>query len=346
MINKRQSADVTHRPSGTGRDLRTATQPFADLSPDVVLDAAASVGFESDGRLLALNSYENRVYQLGTDEGLLILKFYRPGRWSDEQIGEEHAFTAEMADAELPVAAPFQVDGKSLFRFAAYRFAVFPWMRGRPPELDQPQARAMLGRALARMHRIGALARFRVRPALTPARLGHEARASVLASGLVPEGLESRYASAAAALLERIDALFREVGDVQRIRIHGDCHLGNLLWNEQGPVFVDLDDCMMGPRIQDLWMLLSGAPHEQQRQWGELLEGYQQFGDFDFRELRLIEPLRGLRMLHHAAWVAQRWQDPAFPRAFPWFGETRNWESYVTDLIEQSITIDSQPLMQ
>jgi Ser/Thr protein kinase RdoA (MazF antagonist) len=321
-------------------------RPFAALSPDVVLDAAASVGFECDGRLLALNSYENRVYQLGTPDGLLILKFYRPGRWSDAQIGEEHSFTVELGAAELPVAAPLQVDGRTLFVFDAYRFAVFPWMRGRAPELDQPEARAMLGRALGRMHRIGAVASFRVRPQLTLARLGYEARAAVLASGLVPEGLETRYAQTAGALLEQIDALFEEVGPVQRVRIHGDCHLGNLLWNEHGPVFVDLDDCMTGPRIQDLWMLLSGAPHEQQRQWAELLEGYQQFADFDFRELRLIEPLRGLRMLHHAAWVAQRWLDPAFPRAFPWFGEARNWESYVTDLAEQSITIDNQPLLQ
>ena len=321
-------------------------RPFAALSPDVVLDAAASVGFECDGRLLALNSYENRVYQLGSTAGLLILKFYRPRRWSDEQIGEEHSFTAELAAAELPVAAPLTVQGRTLFRFDAYRFAVFPWMRGRAPELDQPEARAMLGRALGRMHRIGAVRGFAARPRLTPVRLGHEARAAVLASGLVPEGLEARYAQAAAALLERIDALFQEVGAIQGIRIHGDCHLGNLLWNEHGPVFVDLDDCMTGPRVQDLWMLLSGAAHEQQRQWGELLEGYQQFAEFDFRELRLIEPLRGLRMLHHAAWVAQRWQDPAFPRAFPWFGEARNWESYVTDLVEQSITIDDQPLLQ
>jgi Ser/Thr protein kinase RdoA (MazF antagonist) len=346
MINKRENADVTHRPSGAGRRRASDPRPFAGLSPDVVLDAATSVGFECDGRLLALNSYENRVYQLGSAEGLLILKFYRPGRWSDEQIGEEHSFTAELAAAELPVAAPLRVDGRSLFRFGDYRFAVFPWMRGRSPELDQPEARTMLGRALGRMHRIGAVAGFVARPALTPSRLGHEARAAVLASGLVPEGLETRYASAAGALLERIDALFQEVGALQRVRIHDDCHLGNLLWNERGPVFVDLDDCMMGPRVQDLWMLLSGAAHEQQRQWGELLEGYQQFADFDFRELRLIEPLRGLRMLHHAAWVAQRWQDPAFPRAFPWFGEARNWESYVTDLAEQSITIDDQPLLQ
>jgi Ser/Thr protein kinase RdoA (MazF antagonist) len=320
--------------------------PFARLSPQVVLDAAASVGFDGDGRLLALNSYENRVYQLGVDGGLVVLKFYRPARWSDEQIAEEHEFTAELAAAELPVAAPLAVEGRTLFRFDEFRFAVFTYMRGRPPELDQAEARAMLGRALARLHRIGAVRPFRVRARLSVARLGHAAREAVLASGLVPQGLESRYAQVAELLLAHIEAVFSEVGTLSYVRLHGDCHLGNLLWNEHGPVFVDLDDCLSGPRIQDLWMLLSGASYEQQRQWAELMQGYEQFGDFDFREVRLIEPLRGLRMLHHAAWVAQRWSDPAFPRAFPWFGEARNWESYVTDLAEQSITIENQPLLQ
>ncbi len=322
------------------------SQPFAGLSPDVVLDAAASAGFEVDGRLLALNSYENRVYQIGErSRGLLVLKFYRAGRWSDEQIGEEHELTAELAAAEMPVASPLAVDGRTLLRYRDFRFAVFPWMRGRSPELDRPDARAMLGRALARMHRIGAVTPFRSRPRLTVERLGHDARAAVLASGLLPEGLIERYAEVSSLLLERIESLMESVGRVTEARIHGDCHLGNLLWSEQGPVFVDLDDCMMGPRVQDLWMLLSGPPYEQQRQWEELLSGYEQFSDFDFREVRLVEPLRGLRMLHHAGWVAQRWNDPAFPRAFPWFGETRNWESYVTDLLEQSITIESQPLL-
>ncbi len=322
------------------------SQPFAGLSPEVVLDAAASAGFEVDGRLLALNSYENRVYQIGErSRGLLVLKFYRAGRWSDEQIGEEHELTAELAAAEMPVAAPLAVDGRTLLRYRDFRFAVFPWMRGRSPELDRPDARAMLGRALARMHRIGAVTPFRSRPHLTVERLGHDARAAVLASGLLPDGLIERYAEVSSLLLERIESLMQSVGRVTEARIHGDCHLGNLLWSEQGPVFVDLDDCMMGPRVQDLWMLLSGPPYEQQRQWEELLSGYEQFSDFDFREVRLVEPLRGLRMLHHAGWVAQRWNDPAFPRAFPWFGETRNWESYVTDLLEQSITIESQPLL-
>ncbi len=334
MINKARRGNVTD------------PTPFAGLSPEVVLDASASAGFEADGRLLALNSYENRVYQLETAQGLLVLKFYRTGRWSDEQIGEEHALTAELAAAELPVAAPVAVGGRTLLRFEGFRFAVFPWMRGRAPELDRPEAREMLGRALARMHRLGAIRPFRFRPRLTVERLGHAARAAVLASGLLPESLTDRYAQASQLLLERVEALMQDVGPVEEVRLHGDCHLGNLLWSEHGPVFVDLDDCMTGPRVQDLWMLFSGTPAEQRREWDELLTGYQQFADFDFREVRLIEALRALRMLHHAGWVAQRWADPAFPRAFPWFGETRHWESYVTDLLEQSITIENQPLLQ
>jgi Ser/Thr protein kinase RdoA (MazF antagonist) len=328
------------------RGIASDPRPFAGLSPEVVFDAAESAGFHGGGRLLALNSYENRVYQLEASGGLLVLKFYRTGRWSDAQIGEEHELTTELAAAELPVAAPIAVDGRTLLRHRNFRFAVFPWMRGRPPELDRPGAREMLGRALARMHRIGAVRRFGFRPRLTVERLGREARAAVLASSLLPEMLAQRYAQASEQLLERVDSLMRDVGPVEEVRLHGDCHLGNLLWNEQGPVFVDLDDCMMGPRVQDLWMLFSGSPAEQRREWDELLTGYQQFGDFDFREVRLIEALRALRMLHHAGWVAQRWADPAFPRAFPWFGETRHWESYVTDLLEQSITIEDQPLLQ
>ncbi|MGH8258378.1 MAG: serine/threonine protein kinase [Steroidobacteraceae bacterium] len=320
--------------------------PFAGLSPEVVLDAAAAAGFECDGRLLALNSYENRVYQLESEGRRLVLKFYRAGRWSDEQIGEEHEFTAELAAAELPVAAPIPVGERTLLRHAGFRYAVFPWMRGRAPELDRPEAREMLGRALARLHRLGAVRPFRHRPRLSIERLGREARAAVLASDLLPEGLADRYAQVSERLLDLVADVFGEVGRVRELRLHGDCHLGNLLWNEHGALFVDLDDCMTGPAVQDLWMLFSGPPAEQRREWDELLAGYQQFADFDYREVRLIEPLRALRMLHHAGWVAQRWRDPAFPRAFPWFGEIRHWESYVTDLMEQTVTIENQPLLQ
>jgi Ser/Thr protein kinase RdoA (MazF antagonist) len=322
-----------------------AVMPFAGLSPDVVLDAAASLGFECDGRLFALNSYENRVYQMGRPEGALVLKFYRPARWTDAQIAEEHAFTAELAAAEMAVASPMQIEGRTLFRFNDFRFAVFPWLRGRSPELDAPESRAMLGRALARIHRIGGVQPFRVRVKLSIERFGFQARDQVLDSGLLPENMEESYLRATDALLERVERVFDEVGATRQIRLHGDCHLGNLLWNEHGPVFVDLDDCMTGPAIQDLWMLLSGSGSEQQLQWRELVEGYEQFGVLDYGELRLVEPLRSLRMLHHAAWLATRWSDPAFPRAFPWFGGVRYWEEHVNDLLAQVAAVDDPPLL-
>ena len=331
MINKRRTSDL---------------RPFSGLTPEVVLDAAAAFGLEPDGRLFALNSYENRVYQLGAAERQLVLKFYRPARWSDAQIGEEHQFTAELAAAELPVAAPLAIGGETLLRYREFRFAAFPWMSGRAPELDAPEARELLGRSIARLHRLGAVRPFAARPSIGVQRLGWEARAQVLASELLPEALRERYSSVSGALLERVTAAFAAAAPVHESRIHGDCHLGNLLWDEHGPLFVDLDDCAMGPRVQDLWMMLSGSPDEQQHQWQELLGGYQQFADFDFREVLLIEPLRALRMLHHAGWVVSRWADPAFPRAFPWAGEPRYWESYLNDLLEQHATIDEPPLLQ
>jgi Ser/Thr protein kinase RdoA (MazF antagonist) len=323
-----------------------ARQPFSGLTPEVVLDAAAAFGLEPDGRLFALNSYENRVYQLGAGERHLVLKFYRPARWSDAQIIEEHRFTAELASAELPVAAPLLIGGETLLTFDKFRFAAFPWMRGRAPELDAPEARQLLGRSLARIHQIGATRSFTARPRIGVQRLGWEARARVLASEMLPEAMRERYSSVSGALLERVSAAFAAAESVRQIRVHGDCHLGNLLWNEHGPVFVDLDDCAMGPCVQDLWMMLSGEPPEQQRQWGELLEGYRQFADFDYLEVTLIEPLRALRMLHHAAWVVHRWSDPAFPRAFPWTAEPRYWEGYVQDLMEQIAVIAEPPLLQ
>jgi Ser/Thr protein kinase RdoA (MazF antagonist) len=321
-------------------------QPFAGLTPEVVLDAAAAVGLVPDGRMFALNSYENRVYQLGAERGQLVLKFYRPARWSDAQIAEEHEFAAQLAAATLAVAAPLVIDGQTLLRYGEFRFAAFPWMRGRAPELDAPEARQMLGRSLARLHQVGAQAPFRVRPRIDVDRLGWQARRQVLGSALLPEALRERYATVSAALLEQVSASFTSAGALAQLRLHGDCHLGNLLWDEHGPVFVDLDDCATGVRVQDLWMLLSGSASEQQHQWSELLEGYRQFADFDFRELRLIEPLRALRMLHHAAWVAHRWGDPAFPRAFPWVGEARYWEGYLQDLLEQIDAIQDPPLLQ
>jgi Ser/Thr protein kinase RdoA (MazF antagonist) len=320
--------------------------PFSGLSPDVVLDAATSVGLEPDGILFALNSYENRVYQLGRGEGALVLKFYRPARWRDEQIIEEHGFAVELAAADLPVAAPVAIAGETLLRFGEFRFAAFPWQRGRAPELDAHESRAILGRSLARLHQVGAARTFKTRARLSVERLGWEGRKQVLASELLPQSLATRYADVSAALLERVTAEFTAVGAVGQLRIHGDCHLGNVLWNERGPVFVDLDDCLSGPRIQDLWMLLAGSADEQKRQWTEIMEGYTQFAVFDYRELQLVEPLRALRMMHHAAWVAHRWGDPAFPKAFPWFAQPRYWEGYIGDLLEQADAIADPPLLR
>jgi Ser/Thr protein kinase RdoA (MazF antagonist) len=321
-------------------------QPFAGLTPEAVLDAGSAFQLDPDGRLFALNSYENRVYQMGIGEGQLVLKFYRPGRWTDAQILEEHEFTAELAAAEMQVASPRVIGGTSLLRFQDFRFAAFPWMRGRAPELDAPDARVLLGRALGRFHQIGATRPFAVRPQISVQRLGWEAREQVLDSTLLPERLTERYEDISEELLERIGEAFDAAGDFRKIRLHGDCHMGNLLWNEQGPVFVDLDDCASGPRVQDLWMMLSGSPDEQQHQWAQLLEGYRQFTDFDYAEVRLVEPLRSLRMLHHAAWVSHRWADPAFPRAFPWIGEERYWEGYLGDLRDQLAQIEDPPLLR
>jgi Ser/Thr protein kinase RdoA (MazF antagonist) len=337
---------MINRKSGRGAADAAAARPFEALSPDVVLDAAASVGIEGDGRLLALNSYENRVYQLGTDTGNQVLKFYRAGRWSDAQIAEEHEFTAQMAAAELPVAAPLQIAGRDAVQIPGIPLLRVSLDAGARAGARCRESLTLLGRAIARMHQIGCLQPFAVRPWLTSERLGWQALETVLASELIPAELARRYEEVARELLEAVETVFESAGEVGAIRIHGDCHLGNLLWNERGPVFVDLDDCMMGPRVQDLWMLLSGPPDAQQRQWAEILEGYQQFANFDYREVLLVEALRSLRMLHHAAWVAQRWRDPAFPRAFPWFGERRNWENYILDLLEQSSNMREQPLLQ
>jgi Ser/Thr protein kinase RdoA (MazF antagonist) len=313
--------------------------PFSGLTPDAVLDAAEAVGLEPDGHVFALNSYENRVYRLGTQGGPpVVLKFYRAGRWSDAQILEEHAFATELAGAEIPVVAPLRLGDSTLRQVGAFRLAAFPLQPGGAPDLDRPEARELLGRTLGRIHAIGALRPFLVRPSMAGDLLGRRARSTVLASGQLPEHLRERYARVSIELIEHIDAA--GLSEWRRIRLHGDCHLGNILWQPQGPtqgpVFVDLDDCMNGPAIQDLWMFLSGNRDERQGQWAELLAGYQRFATFEHGQTRLVEPLRAVRMLNHAAWIAERWADPAFPRAFPWFGEARFWEQHVNDLHEQA----------
>lgn len=324
----------------------SAPAPFDALDPDAVFAAAESIGLDPSGRLFALNSYENRVYQLGDEQGgLWVLKFYRPERWSDAAIDEEHAFTFDLAEADLPVAAPLQRDGRSLFVHRGQRFAAFPYLAGRAPELDDPATLALLGRTLARIHAVGARQSFAHRPVLSVARLGDGARTQVLASGFVPEALRGQYARVSEQVIGRVRQNVDNFGPLPRLRIHGDCHAGNILWRDNGPLFVDLDDCMSGPRIQDLWMFLAGDAASQQASWAALMEGYEVFGEFDFAELTLVESLRSLRILQHAAWIANRWSDPAFPRAFPWFGEARFWERHICDLFEQLAAMDDPPIL-
>jgi Ser/Thr protein kinase RdoA (MazF antagonist) len=324
----------------------SAPAPFDSLHPDAVFAAAESIGLEPSGRLFALNSYENRVYQLGTEEGALwVLKFYRPARWTDAQIDEEHEFTFELADAELPVAAPHRVDGESLFVHAGLRFAAFPYLAGRAPELDDNATLTLLGRTLARIHAIGGRHRFSHRPSLELDRLGVRARDAVLDSGFVPDALVEQYERVSEQIIGRVRQCFEGFGPLPRVRIHGDCHGGNILWRENGPLFVDLDDCMSGPRIQDLWMFLSGDAANQQSSWAAIMEGYELFGQFDYAELTLVEALRSLRILHYASWIATRWQDPAFPRAFPWFADARFWERHLSDLFEQMAAMDDPPIL-
>jgi len=318
--------------------------PYYRLDPDTVIQAIESVGLECDGRLLALNSYENRVYQVGIEETLpLVTKFYRPGRWSDVQILEEHSFSLEIADAEIPLVPPMEINGQTLHEHDGLRFALFERRGGHAPELDQKDTRIWLGRFLGRIHAIGAASDFETRPELTIESFGQEPVKALLDGQWLPPHLETAFSSLSADLLTSIDAAFERSGEYTKIRLHGDCHPGNILWRD-GPLFVDLDDCRSGPAIQDLWMLLSGDSNEMGEQMKDVLEGYTQFHHLNRRELGLIEALRTLRMLHHAAWLAKRWQDPAFPIAFPWFGEPRYWEDLILSLREQLGRMHEPPL--
>ena len=309
--------------------MNATAAPYAALSPDLVLDAVEEAGFAIDGRLLALASYENRVYQVGIeDEQPLVVKFYRPARWSNAAIAEEHAFAWELSDAELPLVAPLHIDGETLLEHEGFRYALYPRRGGRAPELESVDHLQWMGRLLARMHGVGARARFRERGAIDTDTFIRAAARAVLASGLLAERLEATYRSRTDALATIIDARFAAI-EPARIRLHGDCHGGNVLWTDSGPHFVDLDDARSGPAVQDLWML---APTP--RAMDALLEGYVEFRDFDYRELQLIEPLRIMRQIHWAGWVAARWHDPAFPRAFAHVGEARWWEQHLNDLAE------------
>ncbi len=323
--------------------------PYAALTPEVILDAVETFDLHCTGALHALNSYENRVYRVDTEErGPVAAKFYRPERWSDAAIREEHGFALELAAQEIPVVAPLAAaDGETLAAHAGFRFALFPWQPGRVSELNRREERETLGRYLGRLHRVGRSARFQHRPTLTVDGYGREAAQYIRAHRFLPDYLETPYRTLTDQLLDQIGACFETIAP-QTLRLHGDCHLGNLLWTESGahnaPHIVDLDDCRTGPAVQDLWMLLAGSRADMEQQLGDILAGYTQFMDFDPAELALLEPLRTLRLLHYSAWLARRWDDPAFPRNFPWFNTPRYWEEQILHLREQRALLDEPAL--
>lgn len=318
---------------------------YSSLTPDCVLNALESLGLRCDGRLLALNSYENRVYQAGMEEGApLVAKFYRPGRWSDEAILEEHEFVWELAEREIPVVPALEFGDKTLHCFEGFRFALFRKHGGRAPELDDRNTLEWMGRFLGRIHATGAVRDFLLRPVLDIESFGIAPRDYLLASGFIPEDLLAAYTSVAELALEGVRHCYARAGKVKYLRLHGDCHAGNVLWTDDGPHFVDFDDSRMGPAVQDLWMLLSGERADMTRQLGDVLAGYEDFCEFDPRELHLVEALRTLRLIHYSAWLAQRWDDPAFKQAFPWFNTQRYWQDRILELREQIALMQEPPL--
>jgi Ser/Thr protein kinase RdoA (MazF antagonist) len=319
--------------------------PYDRLTPDRVIDAIESTGRLSDARLLALNSYENRVYQVGIEDGVpLIAKFYRPERWSNEQIMEEHAFSLELLEADISVVAPMRdEDGTSLHDFEGFRFALFPSRGGYPPELDKLDNLLVLGRTLGRIHAVGRAGRFETRQPISVQRMILENREFLL-ENFIPRELVPAYESLSKELYEGVSVLFGEASPEDMIRVHGDCHVGNILWRDETAHFVDLDDCCAAPAVQDLWMFLNGERHDRQLQISELIEGYSEFCDFEPRQLRWIEALRTMRLINYAAWLARRWQDPAFPRSFTWFNTERYWGEHILELREQMAALQEEPL--
>ena len=347
---------------------------FEALTPDVVMDALASVGLFGDGRLMALSSYENRVYQLHLEDGrAVVAKFYRPERWSEAQILEEHAFSAELMEAEIPVIGPMNLEGATLNHFAGFAFSVSPRRGGRPPELDNPEVLEWIGRFLARIHTVGATRPFVSRPALNLQTFGTDSREWLLGHDQVPLDVQSAWAEVSQSAINKIanyscltwansqnsqnnrktDQNDPDDSPIRLLRLHGDCHPGNILWTPTdvpaakgpGPHFVDLDDARSGPAVQDFWMLQSGDRQQRTRQLGALVDGYEQFREFDRRELALIEPLRTLRLIHYSAWLARRWSDPTFPINFPWFGSSDYWKGQVQMLEEQMEAMQEEPLV-
>jgi len=322
-----------------------SSHPFQALTPNFIIDAVESQGFCCDCRNLILNSYENRVYQIGIEDGSpLISKFYRPERWSNEQILEEHRFCFELAEHELPVVAPIRNNlGESLFTYQGFSFSLYLRQGGHAPEFDNLDNLLILGRMLGRIHSIGSVRPFSHRPTLDSRSFGYDSVALIMES-FIPPDYRPSYEAVTGQLLQAIDGIMAGIGPVNFIRTHGDCHAGNILWRDNAPHFVDFDDARMAPAVQDLWMMLSGERPRQLAQLEALIKGYREFYDFNPAELRLIEVLRTLRMLHYSAWLARRWQDPLFPHTFPWFNTVNYWGEHILQLREQLAALEEAPL--
>ncbi|WP_250438610.1 serine/threonine protein kinase [Caballeronia sp. AZ1_KS37] len=323
--------------------------PFSGLTPDCVLDAVDRVlmpaGARTDGRLLPLNSYENRVYQVGVEDGApIVAKFYRPKRWSNAAILEEHAFVASLVAREIPAVPARALDGTTLHEFDGFRFSIFERRGGRAPDLDRSDTLEWLGRFIGRIHAVGAVEPYRERPTLDIDTFGYEPREFLLTHGFVPADVREAWEAVVSMALEGVAQCFERARDVRHVRLHGDCHPSNVLWTDAGPHFVDFDDSRMGPAIQDLWLLLPAGRADASRALTDLLAGYEDFCEFDPRELHLIEALRTLRLIHYSAWLARRWNDPAFPAAFPWFNTQRYWEDRILELREQVGAMQEGPL--